>query len=138
MRSINFIFVSLLLIPTSFSMANTETVDTLIQVYQSQGATTMNAKQGKLLWEKNYQLNGKFAERSCTSCHTKDLAAPGKHVKTSKTIEPMAPLVNPDRLTDIKKVEKWFKRNCKWTLGRACTAEEKGSLLLYINSSVNF
>jgi len=42
----------------------------------------------------------------------------------------MSPSVNPDRLTDSKKVNKWFKRNCKWTLGRECTAQEKSNFFL--------
>ncbi|HCS12500.1 MAG TPA: hypothetical protein DIW28_01710, partial [Zetaproteobacteria bacterium] len=42
-----------------------------------------------------------------------------------KRIEPMAPSVNPERLTDPAKIEKWFGRNCEWTIGRDCTAQEK-------------
>ncbi|MEA3244387.1 MAG: DUF1924 domain-containing protein, partial [Pseudomonadota bacterium] len=34
---------------------------------------------------------------------------------------------------DGKKIEKWFKRNCKWTLGRECTAQEKADFLAYID-----
>lgn len=50
----------------------------------------------------------------------------------------MAPSANPERLTDVRKIEKWFKRNCKWTLGRECSAQEKTDLLLYINNPTNF
>jgi hypothetical protein len=53
-------------------------------------------------------------------------------VKTGKRIEPMAVSVNPQRLGDMAKIEKWFRRNCKWTLGRACTAQEKGDLLSFL------
>jgi len=42
--------------------------------------------------------------------------------------------VNNKRLTKIKTIKKWLKRNCKWTLGRKCTAEEKGHLLTFIQS----
>jgi hypothetical protein len=56
----------------------------------------------------------------------------GKHAKTGKAIEPMAPSVNPKRLSDEKQIRKWFSRNCKWTLGRECTAQEQGDVLLYL------
>jgi len=48
--------------------------------------------------------------------------------------DPMAPCVNPKRLTERRQAEKWFKRNCKWTLGRACTAQEKGDLLSFLRN----
>jgi hypothetical protein len=44
----------------------------------------------------------------------------------------MAPSVNAERLTEAKKMDKWFLRNCKWTLGRACTAQEKGDVLMWL------
>jgi hypothetical protein len=46
----------------------------------------------------------------------------------------MAPSVNPERLTDQRKITKWFKRNCKWTLGRECTHREQGDVLAYLRS----
>jgi len=49
-------------------------------------------------------------------------------------IDPMALSVNPERYTDPDKIEKWFLRNCKWTLGRECTAQEKGDVLTYLGS----
>ena len=48
--------------------------------------------------------------------------------------DPMAPCVNPKRLTERRQAEKWFKRNCKRTLGRACTAQEKGDLLSFLRN----
>ncbi|MCW8907187.1 MAG: DUF1924 domain-containing protein, partial [Sedimenticola sp.] len=51
-----------------------------------------------------------------------------------KAIEPMAPTVNPKRLTEVKQIKKWFVRNCKWTLGRECTAQEKGDFLAYLKN----
>ena len=44
----------------------------------------------------------------------------------------MAPSVASGRYTDPGKVEKWFGRNCLWTWGRECTAQEKGDLLEYL------
>jgi hypothetical protein len=71
-------------------------------------------------------------EWSCTSCHTDNPAAPGKHANTAKDIQPIAPSANGERFTDMAKVEKWFKRNCNDVLGRVCTPLEKGDVLSYL------
>ncbi|MBI3478957.1 MAG: DUF1924 domain-containing protein [Nitrosomonadales bacterium] len=71
-------------------------------------------------------------EWSCTSCHTDNPAAQGKHADTGKAIQPIAPSANAERFTDMAKVEKWFKRNCNDVLGRACTPQEKGDVLSYL------
>jgi len=44
----------------------------------------------------------------------------------------MSPVTTPTRLPDNQKIEKWFKRNCKWTFGRECTLQEKGDLILFM------
>lgn len=84
---------------------------------------------GKSLWDQRISIG-----RSCADCHGKDLTRKGKHVKTNKVIKPMALSVNPKRYTKPKKIEKWFKRNCKWTWGRECTALEKDQMLQYLKS----
>ena len=71
-------------------------------------------------------------EWSCTSCHTENPAATGKHAKTDKPIEPIAPAANAERFTNPKKIEKWFKRNCNDVLDRVCTPQEKGDVLSYL------
>ncbi len=71
-------------------------------------------------------------EWSCASCHGNDATATGKHAKTGKLIEPLAPAANTNRFTDPAKVEKWFKRNCNDVLSRTCTAQEKGDVLAYL------
>ncbi|GAB6043345.1 DUF1924 domain-containing protein [Endothiovibrio diazotrophicus] len=91
-----------------------------------------SASAGEAMWTRPFSVDGE--NRSCADCHTADLTAAGRHVRTRKTIEPMAPSVNPQRLSDPKKVEKWFKRNCRWTLGRECNDQEKGDFLAYIRS----
>lgn len=68
---------------------------------------------------------------SCSTCHTADPRNQGK-TRANKVIEPMAPIVNPQRFTDAAKVEKWFGRNCKDVLERACTAQEKGDYIQYL------
>ncbi len=127
--------ILLINVPSGSSQAENITVNNLLQEYTMQGAGTADAKQGKILWLKTFSKNG---ERSCASCHTKDLTKNGKHVKTRKNIKPMSPSVNPKRLTDRKKVNKWFKRNCKWVMGRECTAQEKTNFLVYIEKSSKF
>ncbi len=71
-------------------------------------------------------------EWNCASCHGNNATATGKHAKTGKLIQPLAPAANAERFTDPAKVEKWFKRNCNDVLGRACTAQEKGDVLAYL------
>jgi len=68
---------------------------------------------------------------ACASCHTDSPKNAGKHAKTNKAIDPMAPSVNAQRFTDAAKVEKWFKRNCNDALGRACSTQEKGDFMAY-------
>ena len=71
---------------------------------------------------------------SCSSCHTDSPKNEGKHAKTNKAIDPLAPSVNPKRFSDLAQVEKWFKRNCNDALGRACTTQEKGDFMTYVLS----
>lgn len=71
---------------------------------------------------------------SCSSCHTDNPSVTGKHAKTEKPIEPLAPSANAERFTSPKKIEKWFKRNCNDVLDRACTPLEKGDVLAYLLS----
>lgn len=89
---------------------------------------------GKAGWTKEYAQSDGSAARSCTSCHGRDLTQPGRQANTGKVIEPLAPSVNPQRLTDPAKIEKWLRRNCRWTLGRECTATEKADFIAYIKT----
>lgn len=105
-----------------------------LQTYRSQGAGEFSAANGEALWNRKFTSKNGAAERSCASCHTANLREAGTHAVTRKPIDPMAPSVNPERLTETKFIEKWFLRNCKWTLGRECTAQEKGDVLTFIQS----
>lgn len=109
----------------------TPATDGLFARYKSQGASGFDAERGKKNWIKQVKSEG-GEMMSCTTCHGDDLTKQGKHNKTSKVIQPMAPSVNPERLTDAKKVEKWFKRNCNDAWGRECTAQEKGDFLKFL------
>ena len=69
---------------------------------------------------------------SCSSCHTQDPLAPGRHAKTGKSIAPLAPAANAERFTSLAEAEKWFKRNCNDVMGRECSPQEKGDVLTYL------
>ena len=114
--------------------ASAAVIDEILTGYLQQGAPAPQADNGKQLWTKTYANNKKPQQRSCTDCHTENLRATGKHIKTGKPIEPLAPSVNKERLTDARKIEKWFKRNCKWTLGRECSVQEKADILSFLRS----
>jgi hypothetical protein len=93
-----------------------------------------DAGAGAAAWVQEHPQADGAPARSCASCHTADLTRPGRHVRTGKPIEPLAPSVNPQRLRDQAKVEKWLRRNCRWTLGRECTVAEKADFLAYIRT----
>jgi len=110
-----------------------EVVTKLLQDYRNQATQPFSADAGRQLWNNAFaDANGD--NRSCTTCHTSDPKQAGKHARTGKRIEPLAPSVNPERLTQEREIRKWLTRNCKWTLGRECDAQEKGNLLTYLNS----
>jgi hypothetical protein len=109
-------------------------VDELLQQFRAQGAGGFTVAAGEQLWERKV-IDPKTGQvRRCALCHTTDLRKKGKHATTGKVIEPMAPSVNPERLSDKAKIKKWLARNCKWTLGRECTPQEKGDALTMIRS----
>lgn len=118
-----FSFMSTILVALSPVSAQAGQIDMQLQTYQQQGATQINTENGKRLWYASQN------QRSCTSCHGESPRSTGRHAKTRKPIQPMAPSVNPERYQDDKKIEKWFLRNCKWTLGRTCTVQEKADIL---------
>jgi hypothetical protein len=70
----------------------------------------------------------------CATCHTKDPLAAGQHARTGRDIAPLAPSANPERFADASKANKWFRRNCNDVVGRACTAVEKGDVLVWLMS----
>ena len=75
---------------------------------------------------------------SCATCHTDDPRAAGRHATTGRAIAPLAPAANVERLTDVAKIEKWFRRNCNDVVGRACSPQEKGDVVAWLTSLVWF
>ncbi len=105
----------------------------MLKKYEAAGAHDFSAEGVQALWDKEVPAkDGKM--RSCSTCHGSDLTKAGRHARSGKRIEPMALSVNPDRFSKAKKIRKWFKRNCKWTWGRECTAQEKGNFLRFFAS----
>ncbi|MFP6788583.1 MAG: DUF1924 domain-containing protein [Thalassolituus sp.] len=104
---------------------------TQLQTLAATGSGPFSASAGEAFWNQSFPNGGE--QRSCTTCHGKDPAQSGKHQKTGRSIAPMAVSANPERFTDRTKTEKWFLRNCKWTLGRECTAQEKGDVITWLN-----
>jgi len=120
-----FIFTSLVL-KHSYALIDFESL------YKSWG-TSPNSESitiGKDLWSKEL-IPGK----NCASCHTNDLKQSGKHLKTKKIIKPLSPSANKKRLTSERKINKWLKRNCKFTYNRECTPSEKVSFIEYIRTN---
>lgn len=94
--------------------------------------SAFSVERGKTLFSTKF-TTGKPDTPSCSTCHTMDPRAQGK-TRAGKVIEPMAVSRTPARFTKPKKVAKWFRRNCKSVIGRACTATEKGDYITFMNS----
>jgi hypothetical protein len=108
--------------------------EALISGYQAAGAGPFDAAAGERAWTAEHRPPAADKPRSCATCHGTDLTRPGSHATTGKVIEPLAVSANPKRLADAQKVELWFSRNCRWTLGRVCTPQEKGDFVRLIQS----
>lgn len=109
-------------------------VDQVLADFEQAGGSNFSAEAGKTLYFKEFKDEKSGEIRQCSTCHTDDLRQSGKQANTGKVIEPLAPSANAERLTDVAKINKWLKRNCKWTVGRECTAQEKGDVITFIQS----
>lgn len=107
--------------------------DNLMAAYAKDAPLAFSSERGKQVWDQ-VGITKKGIKRQCSTCHSKDLAQQGKHYKSGKAIKAMAPSINPKRLIKEKKIKKWLKRNCKWTFGKECTAQQKGDILSYLNT----
>ncbi len=125
---------ALLMSGLAAASAGAGVVDDLLTEFAATGAGPFDGNRGKTMWSEIHVDAKTGQERKCATCHTADLSVVGKHAKTGKAIKPLAPSANPERLTELKKIRKWFKRNCKWTVGRECTPQEKGDFLTFIQS----
>jgi len=124
------------LVIVSFSLAaNSAFAETPVEVLAAikvEASATPGFQGFSAAHGESFYRNKQKHDLGCSSCHTDNPAAEGKHAETGKLIKPLAPAANPERFTDMKKVKKWFKRNCSDVLDRECTAQEKGDLLAYL------
>ena len=116
--------------------AHAETPQQVRQTYASEAVSQQSgfapsAKRGEALFRQRFAINDKMP--GCTSCHTDSPLNAGQHAVTGKNIRPLAVAANPERFSDPAKVEKWFGRNCKEVLGRACTPAEKADFVTYMS-----
>lgn len=95
--------------------------------------TNFDVKRGEEIFTSKH-IGKKGKEISCTSCHRINLSQSGKNFFTGKEIKPLSPKANPKRLTDLKDIEKWLKRNFNDVYNRVGTAKEKGDVITYILS----
>ena len=113
-----------------------ETPQQIRQTYVSEASSqqadfTPSAKRGEAFFHKRFAINEKMP--GCASCHTDTPLNAGQHAVTGKAIKPMAVTANAERFSDPAKVEKWFGRNCKEVVGRACTSAEKADFMTYLS-----
>ncbi len=92
-----------------------------------------NLEEGRKIFFTKKIVDG--GEISCVTCHTKNLASNGLNSKTNKIIEPLSPNANKNRLSDIKEMKKWLKRNFNDVYKREGTAVEKGDVLTFISKN---
>ena len=88
-----------------------------------------DAERGRAFYSQPHTVKGK--QTSCATCHAEDPTQRGR-TPAGKRLEPFALSATADRFTDPANVEKWFGRNCKQVLGRPCTAQEKGDLIIWL------
>ena len=133
--------LALILLLASFNTTAQENLNPVLKDYLNElrikaskedaGFTNFYADQGRELFFKTYQHTKKPTTRSCSTCHTKDPTNDGR-TRAGKTIKPMMPVNENKRFSKTKKMNKWFRRNCKWTTGKICTAQQKGDFITYL------
>lgn len=111
--------------------AQAATPQEILAAYSAQAQAPASPERGQKMFVTDYRQPLKL---TCSSCHGEVPVKPHEHELSGKIIQPLAPGANPDRFTDAKKVENWFRNNCKDVVGRECTAGEKADLLAWLIS----
>lgn len=135
MRKISLLALALsaMLQAQGFNPAMQEYINTLASQAKQENPNFkgFDAKRGEQIFvTKNKGKNDEMI--SCQSCHGSNLKQGYTNAFTGKPISPLAPSANPTRLTDVKEVKKWLKRNFKDVFLREGTATEKGDVLYYL------
>ncbi|MFA6238001.1 MAG: DUF1924 domain-containing protein [Bacteriovorax sp.] len=127
-------WLSLILVIPSMSFASEEVLKSFENQAKKENSTfkEFSVNDGEKLFRLE-RANSKNEKIGCTTCHTANPKAPGLS-RANKIIDPLAPIASKERFTDMAKVEKWFKRNCKDVLERECTVLEKGNFTKFMMS----
>lgn len=123
-----------LLLALAAASAGAATPAALLQSYVTEAraadpAFAASATRGEAFFRQ--QRATESGRAACSSCHGDDPRQEGR-TRAHKAIAPLAPAANPERLADAAKAEKWFGRNCKDVLGRACTPAEKADFAAWL------
>lgn len=118
-----------LLTTSSACQAQATTPAQLQQRYQADAGAAPQAAKGRAFFTSRHG-----GEWSCASCHNALPTSAGRHAVTAKALPPLAPAFNPQAFTDERRVEKWFRRNCKDVVQRECSAAEKADVLAWLRS----
>lgn len=119
--------------------ANSDEVNSYIETLKLEVQKTdpafkgFDAKRGENIFTSKH-IGKKAKVISCASCHGQILTNSGKNFFTGKVIEPLSPSKNKERLSSLKNVKKWLRRNFKDVYKREGTAKEKGDVLTYIST----
>lgn len=124
------IALAALVVAATVAVAANPARQAILDGYAAKAGSQPSAARGKAFFFATHS-GGKPDATSCTACHGQDPRKGGR-TRAGKPIEPMAVSVTPSRFTDAAKVEKWFGRNCKTVLGRACTAVEKADFIAFM------
>jgi hypothetical protein len=129
------LFFLILIINLSYASVVADYLNTLKQEVQKSNPNfkEFDAKRGEEIFTSKH-VGKKGKEISCTSCHGIDLTKSSENFFTGKIIEPLSPIANPKRFTEVKNIEKWLKRNFNDVYNRVGTAQEKGDVVTYILS----
>lgn len=109
--------------------AQSTTPAQLQKAYEAAAGSPAQVERGRVFFTSRHG-----AEWSCASCHGQLPTGSGKHAVTAKSIDPLAPAFNPKAFTDERRVEKWFRRNCKDVTQRECTPGEKADVLAWLQT----
>ncbi len=120
-----------LVLALSASLALADSPANLLDRYKAEAKATGVAA-GDAARGQNFFNSTHGNEWKCASCHGALPIGKGEHAITHKAIEPLAPAFNAQRFSDLAKVEKWFRRNCKDVLARECSAAEKADVLAWL------
>ena len=118
---------TLMLTLLGVAAAQADTPEQLLAGYSAQAGVPASPQRGQQFFNRNHGQSWQ-----CSSCHGVLPTQAGQHAATAKPIQPLAPAFNPARFSDSAKVEKWFGRNCKDVLARACTPSEKADVLSWL------